>query len=622
MFNLNIIFANIYKKAHVAWASLKNDSTFGAFVVFASFIFIKLFYFQFSIEPLTRPQSFSLFFLPKIAISFFLPSFLFVTKKKWWTIPLSFAIDIWAIGNIIYYRASGFFINADALQMIDNMRGFWDSILIYFSWGELIPILTTLIYSFFILKSNSLKTKQKNFHFFFLITLLCIFMKLFINYFHHSAIIKDYWVRNKNSIENVWNLIRPIIDIQYDSYYAARLYFNHGIYDWDKKYILQNTIVDYLFANISFFAYKKYYTNKLQELKFQAPISSADTKIISNLTNHPTSNQPNSSSPPKTNLVIILFESLEGWVFEDFAGSKHIAQNMKKLINKNHSLFVPRVRSQVKQGNSGDGQMIVLTGILPLQVGAACRLYGSNSYPNYAHFFNKSTTINPSPGSWNQGEVNSNYGINHLVEFYGNDNQMIDSLIAQGNNAKHPFFLLGITTASHSPFNCDESYTPPLLNDPPTTLKNYLTCVNYTDQVIGKLISKIESDTNWTNTTLVIVGDHTVFKEQMLDKFHHYAEKANISLKTRKNYIPLIIYSPSITSKKIENEIFNQADIYSTILTLIGKDDYYWKGVGKSILSDDISNLIDEETGYRISDIIIRNNYFEKYAKLNKTAPK
>ena len=28
----------------------------------------------------------------------------FVTKKKWWTILLSFAIDLWAIGNIIYYQ--------------------------------------------------------------------------------------------------------------------------------------------------------------------------------------------------------------------------------------------------------------------------------------------------------------------------------------------------------------------------------------------------------------------------------------------------------------------------------------------------------------------------------------
>ena len=152
----------------------------------------------------------------------------------------------------------------------------------------------------------------------------------------------------------------------------------------------------------------------------------------------------------------------------------------------------------------------------------------------------------------------------------------------------------------------------------PTTLKNYLTCVNYTDNVIGKLITKIETNPNWSNTTLVITGDHTVFKEQMLKKFYPYTKTSDISLKSMHNYIPLIIYSPSITSKTIENGIHYQSDIYSTILSLIGEDDYYWKGIGKNILSKDKSNRIDEETGYRISDIIIRNNYFENYRKFNQ----
>lgn len=317
-------------------------------------------------------------------------------------------------------------------------------------------------------------------------------------------------------------------------------------------------------------------------------------------------------------MIVILFESLEGWIFEDFEGSEQIAPNMKRLIDKDHILFVPRVKSQTLQGNSGDGQMIVLTGLLPLKVGAACRLYGDNSYPNYAHFFKNSITINPSPGSWNQREINPNYGIDHLVEFYGNDNQMIDSLIENGTLAEQPFFLLGITTASHSPFNCEESYKPTLPAGTPSTLQNYLTCINYTDKFIGKLVSRIEKDPRWANTTLVIVGDHIVFKEQMLGKFYHYTQKQNISLKTGKNYIPLIIYSPQISSKTIKDDIYYQSDIYPTILNLIGESDYYWKGVGKDLLSTGKTDQPDEETGYRISNMIIRNNYFGNYEKFNK----
>ena len=613
MTNLKIFFANTYKKINYMWASLKNDSRFLTFVIFASLLFVKLFYFQFSIEQPTKPQSFSLFFLPKITISLFLSSILFVTKKKWWTILLSFAIDLWAIGNIIYYRASGFFINVEALQMIDNMRGFWDSILIYFSWRELIPVLTTLIYTFFIIRFKTPKANRR-WSLFFLALLLCICMRMFVNFFQHTFIAKDYWIRKeKTNIETVWNTVRPIIDPHYEAYYAARLYFTHGTFvDWEKGYILQNTIIDYLFAGISYYIYKKQFTQKLTILRHGETIGSSDKEIIDKLLSSP--NTP--AQQVKTNLVVILFESLEGWIFEEYEGSEHIVPNLKRLIKKENILFVPRLKSQTLQGNSGDGQMITLTGILPLKVGAACRLYGNNSYPNYAHFFKSSITINPAPGAWNQRTVNPNYGMTQLIEMHGNDDQMIDTLIAQGNNAEQPFFLLGITTASHSPFNCEDFFNKPdLSNDMPATLQNYLTCVNYTDKALGKLISLIETDPKWANTTLVIVGDHTVFKETMLNKFSNYAQKADISLKTKRNYIPLIIYSPQITSKILKKDIYYQSDVYPTILNLIGEKDYYWKGVGQDILSEDDSNRLNEETGYRISDIIIRNNYFEKYPK-------
>lgn len=76
--------------------------------------------------------------------------------------------------------------------------------------------------------------------------------------------------------------------------------------------------------------------------------------------------------------------------------------------------------------------------------------------------------------------------------------------------------------------------------------------------------------------------------------------------------------SPTIKSKIVENSINYQSDVYSTILNLIGFEDYYWKGVGQNILSKDKSNRIDEETGYRISDAVIRNDYFKRYTKLNR----
>ena len=97
---------------------------------------------------------------------------------------------------------------------------------------------------------------------------------------------------------------------------------------------------------------KKYFANKTNELKQLTPIDNSDEIIINRLINKNTSPITATIHYPQTNLVVILFESLEGWIFENFDGSEHIAPNMKKLIEMKHTLFAPRVKSQVRQGNS------------------------------------------------------------------------------------------------------------------------------------------------------------------------------------------------------------------------------------------------------------------------------
>ena len=66
--------------------------------------------------------------------------------------------------------------------------------------------------------------------------------------------------------------------------------------------------------------------------------------------------------------------------------------------------------------SSADGQMIAVTGMLPVSNGATCRLYGHNVYPNYAHFFERSAIINPAPGMWQQSVVTYSYGFKELIE--------------------------------------------------------------------------------------------------------------------------------------------------------------------------------------------------------------
>lgn len=66
--------------------------------------------------------------------------------------------------------------------------------------------------------------------------------------------------------------------------------------------------------------------------------------------------------------------------------------------------------------------------------------------------------------------------------------------------------------------------------------------------------------------------------------------------------------------------------MYPTILNLMHLDDYIWKGMGQSILDKEVSPQMDLEgntedvtsdeiqrlkNAYRISDLLIRFNYFQ-----------
>jgi phosphoglycerol transferase MdoB-like AlkP superfamily enzyme len=84
-----------------------------------------------------------------------------------------------------------------------------------------------------------------------------------------------------------------------------------------------------------------------------------------------------------------------------------------------------------------------------------------------------------------------------------------------------------------------------------------------------------------------------------------------------------------------ENEAAGQIDIYPTLLALMGCDNYYWKGLGKSIFSDnppvfavdeygnlfgDASKATEAEIAHSkgawsISDLMIRKKYFERKLK-------
>ncbi len=299
---------------------------------------------------------------------------------------------------------------------------------------------------------------------------------------------------------------------------------------------------------------------------------------------------------------------------------KYYLPNLHNLIDNANVLYANKIKSQVKHGTSSDGQLIYNTGLLPMNTGAAAMYYGRNKYPNYAHLYDVSILSNPTFDQvWNQYIITSSFGYNIRI---GGQKTINDNITFQRLSSEYKqrqdstICYLAITMDSHSPFNSVK--TNPTLqfdSEMPISLQQYLNCLHFTDSCFGAWYNEWKKTETAKKTVLVITGDHTVFKDAMLQELMPYAQKRNLSIASGKTYCPLIIQTPQIAENIQIMDTCYQMDVYPTILHLIGAEDYFWKGFGVNLLDSTArrNRLISEEEAYQLSDKLIRSNYFATF---------
>ena len=318
---------------------------------------------------------------------------------------------------------------------------------------------------------------------------------------------------------------------------------------------------------------------------------------------------------PRGNLLFLLVESLESWPLQEMEGKEYMPY-LHRLISQEHVFYAPHVKSQIRHGISGDGQLIYMTGLLPVQSGAACILYGDNCYPNFASAFPSSVIFNPVEGYWNQEEVTTSYGFKQLIQphkdkwndaiLVSKTKEFLDTSLVQ------PFCVLSLTISSHMPFKYGADHPKYQVNGMPKTMIDYLNCLAYTDSCIMSLVEHILQGPLSSNTTIVITGDHTAFRSGAFQDMDEYAEKHNIPFRSGHTYVPFIVYSPYIGgNERYEGESY-QMDIYPTVCALLDSTVHVPSfGVDLRDSSSFNNRKVSEAEAYRLSDLIIRSNYFE-----------
>lgn len=303
------------------------------------------------------------------------------------------------------------------------------------------------------------------------------------------------------------------------------------------------------------------------------------------------------------NLIVILCESLESWVLEKDVEGKEITPNLNKLLKEESTFFAPGVMTQTGHGRSIDGQLLVLSGLLP----HSSRVYAFQQPDNLyftlpkamkQHGGRSTLLTGDSPHVWNQRLVAQAFGFDSLIhrsswDFSApgatikrslSDGALMQQSVEKLKNGEifasdSPELLMWVTHSGHHPFKVGNDLKRIDFNGKYSeSITDYMTAANYTDYAIGILIDYLKTRPDWKETMVVITGDH-----EGLSKLRDKAMKDSNSAAFVDPYphTPLIILNSPVPGR-FDGEM-GQVDIYSSVLDLMGWYDYPWKGLGQSV---------------------------------------
>ena len=355
----------------------------------------------------------------------------------------------------------------------------------------------------------------------------------------------------------------------------------------------------------------------------------------------------------RTNLVIILCESLESWVLQKDVEGKPITPYLNSLIEDSSTLYAPNVLTQVAAGRSIDCQLLINAGMLPMLQSVYSMKYPRSTYKTIVKAMKERDGARAyiltcdKPIVWNQEAIGKAFGIDTLLhrsswhndEMVGNPAKLSDGSFLRQSVDKlkageiwkegEPAFLQWVTYSGHNPFRLPDKLKDSDFSVPDTWKEkaaDYVTMAHYTDASLKPLIEYLKSRSDYDRTMIVITGDHeglAAHRSTLLkDKNMHGIINEN-------QFTPLIILNSPISGRY--DDVMGQIDIYPTLLQLMGLDDYEWKGMGQSIFEKGkpayaISSMTNSVTGdssdidfrvknnieaaRKISDKIISKDYF------------
>lgn len=328
------------------------------------------------------------------------------------------------------------------------------------------------------------------------------------------------------------------------------------------------------------------------------------------------------------NLVLLIVESLNSEVVNKRINGHELTPTLNALANDSGTIVALNLVSQIKDGGSSDGQLMINAGLLPMRKGPVALSYSdTNRFPSIRQHLPANyvacAVLADNGYIWSEKKMQLNYGYDSIYTRQGLteeqlgrglDAAMFDRAQSVIDTIRQPFLLEMITISMHAPHIEDAVPVPQWLESvgrDDEDLMNYYNMTHYFDHELGRFIGHMKHSGVWENTVMVIASDHNVR-----------------SFKEMPDFVPVMFLATNTGRTERIDRVGGQINIYPTILDIMGATDSSatYTGIAPSLLDPTVDGSIDAAyrpyggisdearneliEAYELSDKIHRGRYF------------
>lgn len=336
-------------------------------------------------------------------------------------------------------------------------------------------------------------------------------------------------------------------------------------------------------------------------------------------------------------IFVIVSESYANWPLLDKYSNLHIADNMKKIIAEDDTIYTSHM---LPSGSSTVGAlMTMVTGMansnlyLTTMPEALANPYITATAPQMKNLGYETSFWYAGPATWEniqeftlaQGFDNfysrGNIDPNATGSVWGADDEYLyDAIFKQIDDNKMTFSVI-LNTSNHSPFNIDlekEGFdASKVIEGLPDKEKNNQELIKelghfwYADKMASDFINKVKA--KYPDSLFIFVGDHA--DRYNIDKVPTMYERYSV---------PLIITGKGIQKDLLPEDMAgSQIDIIPTVIDLIAPEGFTYYSVGKSLsenkLGQSYAFWITADAIGNTDDLVEKPQYFNREVLPDRT---